>query len=225
MQENNLKGQKALIIKITTVPMALFALNRGQGAYMSAKGFQYKMISADGPELENVKQHEKCEHFLVPMTRKITPLTDLKCLFLLIKILKKEQPAIVHTETPKAGLLGMAAARIARVPVRIHTIAGLPVIIAKGAKHLLLSFIEKLIYTNATHIIANGPSMRDYVKKHKLTHKRIDIINGGSSNGVDLDFFNKSNMDEARAAKNCLHVPEDNLTPACFTRSSILNAG
>ncbi|HQW93491.1 MAG TPA: glycosyltransferase, partial [Ferruginibacter sp.] len=99
------------LIRITTVPMALRYLLPGQMRFMAANGFDVLMISADGKELADVIENEQCPHMIVPMTRKITPLQDLKCLYRLIKIFRKEKPDIVHTHTPKAGLLGMLAAK------------------------------------------------------------------------------------------------------------------
>ena len=106
--------------------MALRYLLPGQMKFMQQNGFEVIMISADGPELNDVLQNEQCRHIIVPMTRKITPWQDLKCLLQLIKIFRKERPDIVHTHTPKAGLLGMLAAKFAGIKVRIHTVAGMP---------------------------------------------------------------------------------------------------
>ncbi|MEI9957965.1 MAG: glycosyltransferase [Ferruginibacter sp.] len=120
------------LIRITTVPMALRYLLPGQMNFMQQNGFDVIMISADGPELNDVLQNEKCPHIVVPMTRRISPWKDLKCLWALIKIFKKERPDIVHTHTPKAGLLGMMAAKFCGVKVRIHTVAGMPLMVEKG---------------------------------------------------------------------------------------------
>ena len=124
--------------------MALRYLLPGQMRFMAANGFDVLMISADGKELADVIENEQCPHMIVPMTRKITPLQDLKCLYRLIKIFRKEKPDIVHTHTPKAGLLGMLAAKFSGVKTRIHTVAGLPLMAETGFKYHLLIFIEKL---------------------------------------------------------------------------------
>src|SRR5437763_16371412 len=106
------------LIRITTVPLALKALINGQPKYMKEHGFNVVLISADGKEVEEVKANEGCEHIVVNMTRRITPFRDLKCYFRLKKIFKKYRPSIVHTHTPKAGLLGMMAARSAGIKIR-----------------------------------------------------------------------------------------------------------
>ena len=119
------------LIRITTVPISLHLLLTGQFRYMMDKGYEVITISADGPEVGEVL-NEGVKHIAVPFTRKITPLHDLRCLIALIRIIKKIQPDIIHTHTPKAGLLGMIAGWICNVPVRMHTVAGLPLMEATG---------------------------------------------------------------------------------------------
>lgn len=177
--------------------MALRYLLPGQMHFMAASGFDVLMISADGKELAEVIAQEQCRHIIVPMTRKITPLQDIKCLFQLIRIFRKEKPDIVHTHTPKAGLLGMLAARWCRVKVRIHTVAGLPLMVEKGFKYRLLKFIEKLTYASASQVWPNSNSLLKFISEKKLTSPaKLRIIGKGSTNGIDIKRFNKEALDE-----------------------------
>lgn len=191
------KSSNIKLIRITTVPMALRYLLPGQMHFMSTHGFNVLMISADGKELADVIKRENCRHVMVPMTRKITPWQDLKCLFQLIKIFRKEKPGIVHTHTPKAGLLGMMAAKICDVKVRIHTVAGLPLMVEQGFKYQLLKFIEKLTYACASQVWPNSNSLMQFIIKNKLCNKdKLSIVAKGSTNGIQLDRFNKQNLDQ-----------------------------
>jgi glycosyltransferase involved in cell wall biosynthesis len=132
------------------------------------------------------------------MTRKITPLQDLKCLFTLIKILRKEKPDIVHSHTPKAGLLGMMAAKFCGIKIRIHTVAGLPMMVEEGFKFQLLKFIEKFTYTCAAHVWPNSHSLLKYILQKKLTStKKLKVIAKGSSNGINISKFNKVGLQPA----------------------------
>lgn len=177
--------------------MALRYLLPGQMHFMQQNGFEVIMISADGPELKDVLQTEQCRHVIVPMTRKITPLQDLKCLFQLVKIFKKEQPDIVHSHTPKAGLLGMLAAKLSGVKVRIHTVAGMPLMVEKGAKLQLLKFIEKLTYWAANHVWPNSNSLYNYIVDNKFTStSKLNIIGKGSTNGININRFSKAVLNE-----------------------------
>jgi glycosyltransferase involved in cell wall biosynthesis len=185
--------QQKKLIRITTVPMALRYLLPGQPQFMQQNGFDVLMISADGPELADVIKNEGCRHIIVPMTRKITPLQDVKCLWQLIKIFKKEKPDIVHTHTPKAGLLGMLAAKFCGIKVRIHTVAGMPLMVEKGFKLKLLTFIEKLTYWAANYVWPNSQSLYNYITAHKFTKpSKLHIICKGSTNGINLARFNKN---------------------------------
>ena len=177
--------------------MALRYLLPGQMHFMASNGFDVLMISADGKELAEVIEKEKCRHIIVPMTRKITPLQDLNCLFQLINIFRKERPDIVHTHTPKAGLLGMLAARICGVKTRIHTVAGLPLMVETGFKYQLLKFIEKLTYAAAGHVWPNSNSLMQFIIDNKLCKtSKLKIIGKGSTNGININRFNKEALDE-----------------------------
>jgi glycosyltransferase involved in cell wall biosynthesis len=209
------------LIRITTVPMALRYLLPGQMKFMQQNGFDVLMISADGPELNDVIKNEMCRHIVVPMTRKITPLQDLRCLFQLIKIFKKEKPDIVHTHTPKAGLLGMLAAKLAGVKVRIHTVAGMPLMVEKGAKLRLLTFIEKLTYRAANHVWPNSMSLYNYIIEHNFTAaKKLNIIGKGSTNGINISRFSAAvlNQNTITQLKESIHFSPQNIYLLCIGR-------
>lgn len=201
--------------------MALKYLLPGQMRFMQQHGFDVLMISADGKERADVMDKEECPHIIVPMTRQITPVQDLKCLLQLIKIFKREKPDIVHTHTPKAGLLGMLAARICFVKVRIHTVAGLPLMVEKGGKLALLTFIEKLTYASANQVWPNSNSLKKYIASHKLTRPgKLSVIASGSTNGIDLNRFNVQSLSPEiiKEVKNQISFSEKNIYLLCIGR-------
>ena len=125
------------------------------------------------------------------MTRKISPLRDLVALARLFYAFLRERPLIVHSHTPKAGLLAMMAAKAAGVPNRIHTVAGLPLMEAKGLKRLLLLMAERLTYACTTHILANSEGLRTYMMEEiGVSSSKLSVIAKGSSNGIDTSYFN-----------------------------------
>ena len=209
------------LIRITTVPMALRYLLPGQMHFMNENGFEVVMVSADGPELKDVVVNEACRHIIVPMTRQITPLQDLKCLIQLMRLFKKEKPDIVHTHTPKAGLLGMLAAKFCGVKVRIHTVAGMPLMVEKGFKLQLLTFIEKLTYSAANQVWPNSRSLYNYIVAHNFTaEKKLNIINKGSTNGINTTRFNSNVLDEKLVTeiKNTIHYSGEYFYLLCIGR-------
>ena len=186
------------LIRITTVPISLKLLLKNQMSYMSDKGFDVLMVSGEGKEWFDVLKNEKgIRKEVIPFTRKITPVKDIYCLWLLFKLFKREKPDIVHTHTPKAGLLGMIAAKLAGVPVKIHTLAGLPFIVEKGRKAKFLSDIEKITYRFADEVWPNSHSLMKFIVEKKLVNpKKVRVISEGSSNGVDLEVFDRNNLQE-----------------------------
>jgi hypothetical protein len=80
----------------------------------------------------------------------------------------REKPLIVHTHTPKAGIVGMMSSWLARVPIRLHTVAGLPLMETSGKKRRLLSFVEKFTYKFATKVYPNSFGLRDFIISERL---------------------------------------------------------
>lgn len=183
-------GKKLKIVRITTVPMSLKHLIRGQMAFMSENGFDVIMVSSDGSELRDVKENERCVHFVIPFTRKITPLRDLLAMLSLYRLLVKERPDIVHTHTPKAGIVGMMAAYLTKVPIRLHTVAGLPLVEAVGLKRIVLGFVEEITYKLSTKVYPNSLGLKEIILKNKFTTEdKLRVIGNGSSNGIDTSYF------------------------------------
>nr|WP_297335002.1 glycosyltransferase family 4 protein [Algoriphagus sp.] len=185
------------IIRITTVPLSLKLLLAGQMNFLREKGWDIIMVSSGGSEIKSIEKKENVRHEIIPFTRQITPWQDLKCVIKLYFLLKKEKPNIVHTHTPKAGLLGMIAANLAGVPIRIHTVAGILAMASNGRRKKFLEKAEKFTYSNATNIWPNSKGLYDFVLKQKLCpESKMRVIAKGSSNGVDLEKFNRKALKE-----------------------------
>ncbi len=203
---------KPTLIRITTVPISLEKLLEGQLAYMS-NYFEVIAISAEKERLENYGEKEKVRVFPLELTRKITPIKDIAAVFKLYRFLKKEKPSIVHTHTPKAGIVGMTAAWFAGVPNRLHTVAGLPLMEATGLKRQVLNFVEKLTYRFATKVYPNSIGLYDFIITERFTKpSKLSIIGNGSSNGIDTDFFNPicfSEIDNI-SLRDKWKIPKDN---------------
>jgi len=188
---------KPKLIRITTVPQSLRGLLKGQMRFMSENGFEVVAVSSPGEALQDVEKNEGVKTVGIEMTRSITPIQDLKALVQLIQLFRKEKPQIVHTHTPKAGLLGMMAAKIAGVPHRLHTVAGMPLLVTSGFKRRLLNFIEKLTYTCATKVYPNSEGLKKIIINNNFTsEKKLKVIGYGSSNGIDTSKFNQENIDK-----------------------------
>lgn len=189
------------LIRITTVPISLKVLLKGQLSFMS-KHFHVIGVSSSGSELTEVNLNEGIEVVKIDMSRKITLFKDLVSLWEVYLFLKKSKPNLVHTHTPKAGIVGMLAAKFAGVPHRLHTVAGLPLMEATGNKRKLLDFVEKLTYSAATKVYPNSKGLYEFILEHKFTSpNKLKIIGNGSSNGIDTSFFSNEFIKEEQKNK------------------------
>jgi len=180
------------IIRITTVPISLKILLRGQLEYLT-RYFEVVAISSDGPFLNQVARDEKVRTYSLDLSRKISPVRDIISITQLYRVLLKERPDIVHSHTPKAGLVAMAAACLAGVPVRMHTVAGLPFMECAGMKRWILIQVEKIVYRLATNIYPISFGLRDFILGNRLTgRKKLKVLGHGSSNGINTRHFSLS---------------------------------
>ena len=195
----NYSNRNKKLVRITTVATSLKYLLPGQMKYMTEQGFEVIMMSAPGTEVPAVIDQENCIFYPLPLTRTISPFQDLKCIWQLYKWLKKEKPSIIHSETPKAGLVGMISAKLAGIPVRIHTVAGLPLMVEKGFKYTLLVWVERLTNAAATHIWPNSFSLKQTMLTKKLAKQnKIEVLAYGSSNGTNTLRYNAESINDAK---------------------------
>jgi len=178
------------LVRITTVPISLEKLLSGQLRFMNSY-YDLIAISSDKENLEKVGKSQEVAVFTLEMTRKITPIKDFVAVFKLFLFLIKTRPLIVLTHTPKAGIVGMFAAKLAGVPCRLHTVAGLPLLEATGSKRKLLNFVEKLTYRCATKVYPNSFGLKDIIVENNLCKSdKLTVLANGSSNGIDTSYFN-----------------------------------
>src|SRR6478672_8293944 len=182
------------LTRITTVPLSLDKLLGGQLRFMS-QYYAVEAISSDAAYLERVGKREGVAVYNVEMTRKITPFKDLSSVWQLYKHFKKTKPLIVHTHTPKAGIVGMLAAKLAGVPHRLHTVAGLPLLEATGNKRKLLDFVEKMTYSCATKVYPNSFGLLDIINQNNYcAPSKLKVLGNGSSNGIDTSHFSPNHF-------------------------------
>ena len=136
-------SKKLKIIRVTTKPEALLILLRGQLKFIN--NFHDLIgVSSPNEKLTHVMNQEGIRVIPLDMTRKITPIKDMVALIGMIRILRKERPDVVHSHTPKAGIIAMLASLICKIPHRLHTVAGLPLMETSGFK-------KKILLAASTH--------------------------------------------------------------------------
>lgn len=202
------------IIRTSTVPVSLKGLLRGQ-LKMLSQCYKIIGVSSRGEGLDQLVEQEGIEVRVVDMERKISLFKDLVSLFRMIALLRKEKPDMVHSITPKAGLITMLAAKIAGVPIRVHTFTGLIFPTASGFKQKLLIAMDRLLCRCATNIYPEGLGVKKALEDYKITNKPLKVIANGNVNGINVEYFNP-----AQFKKN-----SDNVFRFCFVGRMVGDKG
>ena len=166
---------KTKIIRASTIPMSLNILLKGQ-LKMLSQHYDVLAVSSPGDDLQVVANREGVRVEAVPMERHISPFKDIKALIRLIKLFRTERPWMVHSLTPKAGLLCMMAARISGVPIRVHTFTGLLFPYAKGFKRRLLMLTDRLTCACATVVNPEGEGVKRDLEQAKITKSTVFLL-------------------------------------------------
>ena len=201
--------RKPKIIRISTVPISLNVFCKGLLQDLS-NDYEIVAVSSPGTDLEKVEMREKVRTIAVPMRRHISPLHDLISLWQLFWLFRREKPDMVHSITPKAGLLSMIAAKLAGVPIRLHTFTGLIWPTARSLKRKILVATDKLLCACATHLNPEGQGVAHDLQAH-ITHKPLTVLGHGNVRGIDFDYYT-STPDIERAAHQYradLGIPSD----------------
>lgn len=178
------------IAVLVTHPMTARLLLRGQLRFLAAAGHQVTLVTSPGPDLEGVAEAEGVAIETVPMAREIRPFKDLRALVRLTRLLRRLRPDLVNAGTPKAGFLGMLAARWARVPARVYTLRGLRLETARGLKRRVLLWTERTACASAHRVLCVSPSLRRRAVELRLVDASKTAVPGaGSSNGVEVERF------------------------------------
>ncbi|MBZ9729058.1 glycosyltransferase family 4 protein [Salegentibacter sp. JZCK2] len=186
------------LVRITTIPLSLEKLLEGQLSFMS-KYYEVTAVAAEKERLKKYGRKNGVETFWVEMTRAITPVQDLKAVWKLYNFFKREKPEIVHTHTPKAGIVGMLAAKMAGVPLRLHTVAGLPLMETTGKKRKVLDQVEKFTYKLATKVYPNSRGLREIILKEGFAKEsKLKVLGKGSSNGIDTKYFDPYQFEDTQ---------------------------
>ena len=189
------------IIRTSTIPLSLNTFCRGLlRELQEEEGYEVVAVSSPEPQLEEVATRERVKTVAVPMERHMSPLKDLVSLMRLIRVFRREKPMMVHSMTPKAGLLSMMAARLAGVPLRVHTFTGLVFPTATGLTKRILMFTDRLTCACATHIVPEGEGVKNDLISHHITGKPLQVLGHGNIRGIDLDHYDPERDDVAEQA-------------------------
>lgn len=195
-------GYKKKIIRTVTVPQSIVFFEEIM-IRMNEDGYQMVVVTSPGKELDEFKQRNPKEQTIeVPMERHISLSKDIKSLWKMVKVMRKEKPYMVHSMTPKAGLITMVAAWLTGVPVRIHTFTGLVWPTTIGIKRNILMATDWITCACATHIIPEGQGVLDDLKNHGVCRKPMEVLGYGNVKGVDMERFNPARFADVKKDEN-----------------------
>lgn len=183
--------KKQKIFRISTVPASLNTFCRGLLKELS-ENYDVVALSSPGEQLDEIAQREGVRTIAVPMQRHISLISDIKSMWQMYKVMRHERPDMVHSMTPKAGLISMVAAWMAHVPTRVHTFTGLVWPTSTGLKRRVLMATDWLTCACATHVIPEGEGVKNDLLTYGITHKDIQVLGYGNVRGIDLDYYDRT---------------------------------
>lgn len=190
---------------VTTIPVSLYFF-KGQLRFLS-NSFNITAISSQPDLLYKFGKKEGVNVYSIPMKRSISIFWDFFCLVLFIKLFLKDKPYIVHGNTPKAAMLSMLAAKITRVPVRIYMCHGLRYQGARGKMRKLLLVMEKITCSCATKVLCVNKGVKETLEIDNIcNHEKSKVVLYGSANGIDLEYFDRSKLDQSISVRKELGI-------------------
>jgi glycosyltransferase involved in cell wall biosynthesis len=206
--------QRVRIVFITTVPETASAFLNEQIRFLMKRGFEVHIITSPSTQHapENIPVNGLTHQ--VSMRRAMTPVHDVVAVARLYRLLRHLRPEIVHTHTPKAGFVGMIAAWLARVPVRIYTVNGLAILAQPLWGRMMIAVTERITCALATEVLCVSRSVRRFLLRSGLCpREKCRILGSGGSHGVDVNRFNPAAYDRAERARirERYGIPEDAL--------------
>ncbi len=207
---SGLNGTK--IARIGSVSYFMATQLKDQIVYLNNLGLHVVVISGKGPELQRFEFSGSLQYESIEISRTISLLKDLIALTKLSRIFLKHRFSIIHSTTPKAGLLSAVAGFLAGVPVRLHTFTGQPWVHRKGLVRITARLCDRIIALLNTKCYADSRSQMEFlIEERIIAHNKIDVIGAGSLAGVDLKRFDPErwNHEDKKRLKERLRIPPD----------------
>lgn len=186
-----MKTEKKKVLRVSTIPLSLNLLLKGQLKMLNEE-YEVVAVSSPGEDLKMVEEREGVRVVELPMERRISLFKDIRSLWAMIKLIRKEKPWMVYSLTPKAGLVTMIAGKLCGVPVRVHMFTGLVFPTATGLKRQILMFTDRLTCFCATVVNPEGEGVKRDLERYHISSKPLTIIGNGNINGLDMDFYDRT---------------------------------
>ena len=215
------------LFRLTTIPASLHRQLKGQLEFLD-QYYEVAAIASDiGQDIwQIIAEREKVRCYPIHIEREISIFNDIKSIIELYSYLKKEKPFIVHANTPKASLLGMLAAKFAKIPHRLYTVTGLRFEAETGIKRKVLIAMERVTCWAATKVIPEGQGVKQTLQKNKITTKPLRVIANGNINGINTAHFSPAfySLEQKEKIKNETGIPPESFV-FCFVGRLVKDKG
>lgn len=189
-ENSAIAGVKIAIV--TSIPFVLVTNLKQQIKYLHSARMDITLISSEGPQLSQLELGPNLRHIVVGIEREPSPVKDLIALLRLMRIFWKHKYKIVHSTTPKAGLLAAIAGKLAGINIRLHTYTGQRWVTMQGIKKQIVKNSDRVIAMLNTKCYADSKSQAEFLKAEKIISKnKIDVLGAGSLAGVEASHFNR----------------------------------
>lgn len=154
----------------------------------------------------------------IHINRGITVIADLKAVATLASYLKDMKFDVVHSVTPKAGLVTALAAKMAGIKHRVHIFTGQVWATRKGPMRALLKTMDKIIATMDNHILVDGESQRQFlISEGVVSARKSRVLGAGSICGANSERF-KPIDGEKEHQRKIMNIPSDKIVYAFMGR-------
>ena len=175
-------------------------LFRGQLDFIAEHGFRVIVGCGSAKGDPSVSFDASAEVVRLPFLRQPAIRKDIQALMATILLIGRVRPQIVNASTPKASVLGMIAAKLCRVPVRVLVVRGFRFETTTGLRRRYLKMLDRIAAKCATNVVFNSSSLRVFaVEQGVIDDGRGELLGRGSGNGVDVTAMDTApSRDEAR---------------------------
>jgi glycosyltransferase involved in cell wall biosynthesis len=191
---------KLKVMRVATVPAFMLHNMRGQIEALVGAGHEVVLVSSPDSQFSRLAELGVAETIPIDIPRRIQPLRDLRALFALTRAVRRVRPAVLHSTTPKAGLLCAIAGLIVRVPIRLHTFTGQIWVTLAGPLRWVSWIADRMMVLCSTRCYCDSPSQRTFLEAEGIAPPgRLHVLGDGSLSGVDLARFSLARTRECGA--------------------------
>jgi len=206
-----LQPKELKIARVSTVPFFVVTQLRAQLDALSSSGMAVTVIASRDEMSDELTASQNFTYLPINIEREINPIKDFRSLIALTLAFKKNKFDIIHSTTPKAGLLCAIAGFFSGTRVRLHTFTGQPWVTMSGVKRTILKLCDKMIGLLNTHCYADSESQKSFLIFNGIIKaSKISVIGAGSLAGIDLARFDPARYSQGDLStlRTELGIPE-----------------